>query len=267
MAKKRKKISVAVIFFGQPRFVENRLASYSHRLWLRGCDVEYFGHCWYSEGSVSYSHGENVSTAVNISNNAPRMLKQQYRNIRLQIDEPMDDVFSFQAKKYLEEREDHETIKNITKLPIFISQYYSIRESLKVFSETINRDYDFVVLSRYDNFIVRVPRPKSLAHEVIVVSDARKYFADLLFIGNKTLIDALNVFPYIADLVRTEDDFAPEEFKRAAFFKRFNESQIRQVHMNIRVLRETSILKNLKFVLGEVTRSLIYKAKNVNRVN
>jgi len=238
-----KRLKVAVLFFGQPRNVQNRIASMSHKIWLRNHDVDYFGHCWFEEDSISYTGGLHVNK-VNIPRSAPKILTRSYKGISLVVDRPKDFSSDSNIAEFYPIKENIKSRYQYL-LPVYASQFYSIDKVINEFFFRKIHDYDFIVLSRYDNLILRLPSLSSLPKNKLVVSDSRSYFADLVFIGQSKHIKALNVYPNLKDVLNEEDDFAPEELKRAIFFKEFTSDDVMSVRMNVSIIRSSSIIRNI----------------------
>lgn len=240
------RLKVAVLFFGQPRNIQNRLSAISHRIWLRKHDVDYFGHCWYAENPSLFSGGLNVKKIL-IPHNAPKLLKKLYPGIQLFSEKPIDFSTESRIERYF-------PLANNVKsryqhlLPVFTSQFFSIDRVLENFFKSGFKEYDFVILSRYDNLILRIDDISKFPKNKLIVSDSRSFFADLIFIGQKKHIQALNVYPDLSALLDTEDDFAPEELKRAAFFHKFQKVDVVSARFNVSIIRSPSAVTNIYFL-------------------
>ena len=255
------RLKVAVLFFGQPRNIQNRLSAFSHRFWLRKHDVDYFGHCWYDESSPSYSAGENAGL-ISIPQNAPQIIRNQYPNISLSIEKPIDFTNDTRISDYLRGMENSDQNSKLRSLlPIFLSQYYSISQAVGLVSDEAIPKYDFVILSRYDNLLLKVPDLVELPINKLIASNSRAYFADLLFIGQLSHIKALNVLPRISQLLENEPDVSPEELKRAAFLQEFSTEDAELRYMNISLIREPSLLHNLLFILKQIRIKLLKRLR------
>ena len=265
---KRKR--VAVIFFGQPRNIKGGVAALSHRFWLWPHKIDYFGHVWYGEKSgLEYTVGLNVDI-VNIPVNAPRVLRNQYPGIQLIVEEPrtfdLDDYESVehQGKNLINEKNANQR----RLLPVFFSQYYSISQALNYFSDNAKvKKYDFIVLSRYDNFIISIPNLAKSPTNRLIVNNARLYFHDYIFIGNWPMIKALDVHSSLNSLLQFEADYSPEEMKRASFFTHFQEDDVLPISMNVTLIRGESLFELFKYWLRNREHRLKSKIKKLKVPN
>ena len=237
------RLKVAVLFFGQPRNIQNRLSAISHRIWLRKHDVDYFGHCWYADNPSLFTGGLNVKK-ISIPHHAPKLLKKIYPGIQLFSEKPIDFSTDSKIARYFP------VVNNVKSsyqhlLPVYTSQFFSINKVIENFFESGFKEYDFVVLSRYDNLILRIEDISKFPKNKLIVSDSRSFFADLIFIGQKMHNQALNTYPDLSVLLETEDDFAPEELKRAAFFRKFQQDDVISTRLNIAIIRSPSLVKNI----------------------
>jgi hypothetical protein len=246
-----KKLNVAVLFFGQPRFVDNKLAAISHRIWLRGSNVKYFGHCWYTNKKIdAYSKGVNAPN-IKIPENAPSIIRSLYPGIQLITSEPLNfDPFGFESLKLkLSLMAKDEKAKIAKQTSVFLSQYYSISQALEIFiGQSQPEEFDYVVLSRYDNFILSIPKLKSLPKNKLIVNWWGKYIEDFVFIADHRLILGLNVQNDLDYLFETVVNNSPEEFKRAKFFKHFVQSDIHQIPMVVQLVRNNSLTYQLELL-------------------
>lgn len=254
-----KKKRVAVLFFGQPRHIGNRISSLSHRHWLRRHKVDYFGHVWYGASEIlEYTVGENV-LSNHIPNSAPDLLRRQYPGIKLVVEKPrqfkLDDYPVLQDQ--IAKPRNRKIGYQLDLLPVFLSQFYSITSAIKVFCESaVSTDYDFVVLSRYDNLVIHIPDLEKLPMNRLIVNNARSFFHDYIFIGNLPLVEALDAYRNLNQLLLMEADYSPEELKRASFFTNFLVSDVYPIEMNVRLNRGESILQLAYFWLKDYEHRL-----------
>jgi hypothetical protein len=188
-------MKIAVLFFGQPRFVESKISSLSHKLWIcPGNDVTFFGHMWLP------NHDKYLETQ-RLGNYRPHpntieIVRRQYKHIKLQADQPLQHEQLVPIEWI---SNDHTTDKKY--LFNTVSQLNSISRVLELARPT-SQDFDLHVLTRWDNFIWWLPFRKKLDKDKLNVAwslglkNAEKYgIADLLMIGKFNFIAATNPLP------------------------------------------------------------------------
>jgi len=243
---------VAVIFFGQPRNLRNPLSPWSHKRWLHGIDVDYFGHCWFSkELNTKYRVGDNV-VSYTINSESIEILRKKYPRIILNIENPKEFTLDEIARiedlnlKHLDE----ETLRL---LPIFYSQFYSIDQALKLLDEkTRKTSYDLIILSRYDNFIAHLPNPRKVNSRKLNIKRKMKAdsgFPDLIFMGDRDVIEGINVLPRFKILLEDQENTTPEKLKEKSFLMQFSQSQLVENNFEIQIIRDTAILKHLIYFI------------------
>ncbi len=248
-------LRVAVILFGQPRNVDSKVASRSLRYWLRHSQVDYYGHCWFSnENDVRYIGKKPDSTKIldlSIPINAPDLLRRQYPRLELVVEKP----------KFFEEEAQYITniLLSVKKLPhrhsdklvpIFLSQFHSIAMALSQFNNKNNDfTYDYVILTRYDLFVSPFNRLDKLPRGKLIVSGLGHGFEDLLIVGTSAQIQSLNVYPSIKELVENGECICPEYLKKKSFLKNFSIDDIFVSRIHLNILRGTNILPQLFWLL------------------
>lgn len=261
---------IAVIFFGQPRNLQNPLSSWSHKWWLRGNEVDYYGHCWFSkEPSTEYTVGENVLSS-RIEPQAIEILRKKYPNIILKIEEPK----IFRLSDYLPENTE-QLKKNLRMfgenelklLPVYISQFYSIHQSLKLFDSYVNKKkYDFIVISRYDNFISYIPKPNRIVPDKLNLKKrTNSGFPDLLFIGSRELINAIDVYPELKNLLGKVKTHTPEKLKEECFLSHFPQSRLNENFFEILAIRDSRIFIYVNYFirvrLSKISKFIFSKSR------
>lgn len=252
---------IAIVFFGQPRNIQNRISSISHKFWARKLEVDFYGHCWFeTSGTKTYFGGEHAKK-FKISTKAPELLRKQYPNIALNFEEPKTSA-ELMSSLNLDDNEKHRILTENPLLPVFISQFYSINKALKHFdTQSVGKKYDYIVLSRYDNFIASLPKARTIEKEKITLkaNSGKLGFPDLLFIGSRNLLEGIDVYPELSRYLKSCKRITPELLKQEHFFSVKDENSLSHQNFEILVVRDSKFFKYLSYFLR--VRLRLYKIK------
>lgn len=238
---------VAVIFFGQPRYIRNGFSARSHKKWLKDADVQFFGHMWFDENVSEYPVAPwgSFREKVTIGFDAPLLVRRQYPGISLSIEKPL----GFDTSRYvfaLGLKPDEEISelfqKQISNLSNNLSQFYSIKQAYAKFQSVADpEDFDLVVLSRFDNLICKLPAPQFLPIEKLSLSNLHDDFPDLIFMGPWNLMKNLDAYDNLEVLLKEKRQISAENLKKLSFLNRHRLIDIHPVNVDIETLRGDSI--------------------------
>lgn len=242
-------MKIAIVFFGQPRNIQNRMASISHKFWARKLEVDFYGHCWFEpSGAKAYSGGEHARN-FKISAKAPELLRKQYPSISLCIEEPKT-VEELMEKVDLDKDEKVKILVENPLLPVFISQFYSISQALNHFDmQSVGKEYDFIVLSRYDNFVALLPKAQVIETGKLTMkgNSGNFGFPDLVFIGPRYLLEKINIYPVLGKYLKSGKRLTPELLKQEHFLTVSTESTLTHENFEILVVRDSKCFKYLSY--------------------
>jgi hypothetical protein len=256
-------MKIAVVVFGQPRYIQSSASYFSHKFWLFGNDVKYFGHVWFDE-TLKKQDTTRIGRFVP-PHNTEDLIRTRYKGISLKIERPLNfvnqELMDFAGSRGLS-KEDVRVLSNT------FSQLYSIHQALNQLKESPD-DFDLVLLTRWDNFIYFLPPVFTIKRDKLTVawslglSNKEKYgVADLLMIGSKKLILKTDAYPAISELLPKIGRQSAELYKWQCFLKSgtFEDLSIRRIV--VAMLRDTTLswplihypLYNLKVKLRPKTR-------------
>lgn len=257
----RKKLRVALVLSGQPRFVELGWSSLSHKLALRGADVSVFGHVWFDPKCQFYETAPwSGLGALSMANNSIDLLKKQYPGIRLEVESPRKfDVSEILAKlpepsqvgvdDYIRQREN---------LPNTASHCYSIHQALRLANEeNRNKRFDLYVLSRYDSVLGVFPRLSKLVGGSLNLSDHHDSFPDMIFAGTPEAVNAIDGWHFFTEKAIDELSLVGEGVKWRAFLSSGLDIPIAPRHMTSIAIRNGEPKMLRSFVLGLVHYELV----------
>ncbi len=227
--------------------MDSKIASSSIRFWLRRYKVDYYGHCWHESKNIAIYSGKHLEKNEvrhwRLPIDAPKLIKNQYPNIKLIVEPPKS--FDKESNKLLLKASNvalasHDNLKQM--FPIFLSQFYSISKAIKLFSEeSANQTYDWVVLTRYDVFVLFIRKFADLPNQKLVVDGSGHGFSDLLLIGSPNQIKSLDVFPILSNLVENQIDLCPEKLKQVAFLRDHTKEDVAVIRLFLNIVRSNSV--------------------------
>lgn len=263
-------MKVAVIFYGQMRFVDNKHVVNTYRQLESLYDVDYFGHLWHqqvpaSESSQYVSSWSRISGSPFTDNDLSHLLSS-YSFKSLTLSDPIDFL---EQKKYRDliariadiqkkiSRKVHPE-KNKRDLANALSHLYSFEMSVFNFLSNLHvNEYDFVLLSRTDNYLVRVPDLSKIDRDkrAVYVSGHHNRFPDTIILTTPACVNTLKVFSKIEDMVSHEPPIingSPERFKQLSVLLDDNKTEVVHVSRNHfppsrRVIQNDNVLKLNKY--------------------
>ena len=181
-------MKVALLLFGQPRNVDNPNSFKSHQKWIFDeYDVDTFCHVWWDKDVSEYDVSDWVSEQCIASGNPVEIIESLYKPKSIKVEAPR--TFKLSDSLYEKTRQrfgyghpwSEKTLSNVS------SHLYSIEAAARLIKNP--DDYDFIILSRYDNFIHNFPDLTSMSDEYFYISDHHPRFPDLMYIFGSRFIE------------------------------------------------------------------------------
>lgn len=252
----KSELKIGLVFFGQPRYVESKLSSISHKIRLRNFSYKTIGHVWFSTENKEYTTAPwSEISKLEIPNNSIKILKKTYPGIALEIESPR--VFRIdQMQRLIKEAKYKKNklkyLEEISALPNTLSGLYSINRALSIARKLHEESpFDYLILSRYDTLIWRFPRVKDLPLDKLTISnDKGPGFPDLIFCGPPNMIFSLDSFPIFNDILKDSknlDKFTGETFKKISFLNYFTLKDVNVIPTHIHILRSNKLSHALVF--------------------
>lgn len=196
-------MKVALLFHGQPRYLKNPFPLKSHtREILDKYETDVYVHTWFDEEQTEYefSTWSRISSCP-IEPNSPQLIEEFYNPKVMKVEKPQKFAFSEHSRKLIDGRgfrpEDGWHDQNYNNI---LSSLYSI-ESVCNLVEPYKDDYDFIILSRLDNLVYRLPDLNELNNDRFYLSDHHPRFPDLLFFFGPNYLDTMKVYSNVDSLV------------------------------------------------------------------
>lgn len=232
-------MNIAVCFYGQPRFIDNILSYESHKqkIFNQG-NVDVFAHYWFDEEETNFIASDWSKKHNNyIHKNAPKLIKDYYNPVK---------IFQEKPKSF----DENNTIKDLCRtLPYFSeNNFYNLQSHLYSFEQSFNllkeyckendKQYDFVVSTRFDNHIVNFPDLNILEKNALYI-DRRcgNNFTDVILLFGVSMLESFTPYSKFQQITKETNLFIAEEYKRLSFLHHHTTNNMRYIDLHARVLR------------------------------
>lgn len=155
---------VALLLYGQPRFVDRMEVFYSHKKdIISKYETDVYCQMWYDpdgeyENLSSWAAEKAGFDKPKIPLNAPMLVSEMYRPVSMRIDRPLLEVdFEPDVEEYLVERWKGNEFFSIGNMKNIVSQLAAIDYVWDLAVSPYYWDYDYFVLARYDAVLDRFP--------------------------------------------------------------------------------------------------------------
>lgn len=222
---------IAVLIYGQSRFLENPHSLLSLRALFPNHQLDFYIHTWKD---------------LNIGNQES-LIQEKYTPLVLEIDEPLDQ--HIELEKYKESISECKSRLKIEKQDAYIfsciSQLASVQAVNELFCRHINdasHGYNFVVLTRFDAVYFGKFNPKLLDTFDLIVSKSHSYYPDVIQIYKAGVAKNIRPMDIIPLVFLSCWDLCGEALREASY--RFNGITITYDGFYYLLIRERFTLKN-----------------------
>jgi len=217
---------VALCIFGQPRWLDNSHTYLSHKYHIIDkYNADVFSHTWVSGSEIEFKYADQVKDEFKDieDKDSIKKIMKLYNPKKFYFDPPINFLLDESLRKILIERKRLYNEKIIGSFNYSLnnennhmSQLYSMSKAISLLEG--DDKYDWVILSRFDNYIFNFPDLFSLDKNNLFINNKYDYnFPDVIIFGGQPQIETLNCFDIIPELCEKILYFSPEEFKRAAY--------------------------------------------------
>lgn len=234
-------LRVALVLFGQPRFVENRAPGWSHRFALRRYRTEIFGHYWFDDSDhVLEAAPWSGLSKLKQNPNTMGILNKRYPGASLANDPPrFFETNQALRAKVLGLGNPSETLNiKLANFPNTASHIFSLSSALaKAREKHLAEPFDFVVVSRFDALILSLPNLAKLQSGSLYLSDEHDRFPDMIMFGSPENIFAIDAWSLIEQNEVGPDELVAEDLKRKAYLSVFGQKTVIQIRALSKPLR------------------------------
>jgi hypothetical protein len=228
-------MKVALCFFGQPRLLNNPYTYLSHKHWiLDKYNTDIFIHSWINNTNEEFNYADQVKIKEKELKDSDKIILSKYKPKRYIFEKSRNFSLSEKnrniIKQKIEQSESRWGSKDNLNWSInnennHLSQLYSMSKSIELLQDDY---YDWVILSRFDTYIITIPNFYNLNKNDLYVSNKyfdinadRNTFSDVLIFGGLDEIKSLNCYNNIDNLINNINIFEPEEFKLVSYYNKF----------------------------------------------
>ncbi len=208
-------MKVALLFFGQPRFLENKKTFQTHcDKIINKYDTDVFCHTWWSLDQNTYetsswSRINNCAADKHSINKIVEMYKPKVTRFQESINFNISEESNY--NKITKEYEF--AFNNRNNIMSHLYSLTKVGELLEDFINTTGTKYDFVVVSRLDADVIRFPNLNELDPNNFYLPNHHERFPDNLFVFGPEYINFCKIFPNIEELSTKVWEPSPEAFK------------------------------------------------------
>ena len=234
-------MKVALLLFGQPRNVDNPNSFNSHQKWIFDeYDVDTFCHVWWDKNVSEYDVSDWVGEQCIASGNPVEIIKSLYKPKSIKVEAPRTFKLSDSLYQKTRQRFGYGHPWSEKTLSTVSSHLYSIETAARLIKNP--DDYDFIILSRYDNFIHNFPDLTSMSDEYFYISDHHPRFPDLMYIFGSRFIETQYTYGRMEMLAdkyfHSFWEPSAECYKYHNFMNQCLPSELFPVHLPVRVVRD-----------------------------
>ena len=231
-------MKVALCMFGQPRVINNSYTFQSHEEWIiKKYNADIFTHSWISGKEIIFNYSDWVKSEEYVDyedKNTIDIILKKYQPKKFKFDQPRSFTLDNISRNKVKDLE-YYSLNNENNI---LSHLYSLSTSISLIDEI----YDWIIISRYDNYIKYFPDLNELNSDgLYITTDYGNHFPDHMIFGGQKQITSLNCYNSIPQLCDEINIFTPESFKQSAFYK-LNEIENR-VRLEVGLARTLTLNK------------------------
>jgi len=183
--------------------------------WIIGrYDTDVYAHCWISGQEVGFNYSDwvNANYADVEDRNTASIVLNGYHPKHHLFEKPRSFTLDETSRSKVSGKE-YYSANNENNM---LSHLYSFTTSLGL----VDGSYDWVIISRYDNYIRYMPNLEELNSDRLYITTMYgNHFPDHIIFGGQKHMNSLKCYDIIPELCSKVETFTPEAFKRAAFYR------------------------------------------------
>lgn len=202
------KLKVALLFAGQPRFITNPYPFASHkREILDKYETDVFVHCYFDKDATQFAYNEwSRMDDCPVNPEAINIINKQYNPVLLHEDKPRTFALSIQSRAIIDRSFPNNPVFNERNVGNALSYLYSLEsvaELFENFCKYTEKVYDFVIVSRFDSVVYRLPDLTKLNSNHFYLSDHHYNYPDLMFFGGPKYVKGLKCFSNVDKIIES----------------------------------------------------------------
>jgi hypothetical protein len=236
-------MKVALLLFGQPRYIENLKVFNSHlEHIISKYETDVFCHTYFDPDHEFIPSCWSQIKPIKCNPNSIHIIEDNYKPKKIKVDAPK--TFNISNEIVNSSRFKKFNFMNELNTSNLLSQLYSINcvsELFETYCNDTNTEYDFVIVARYDSIILEFPSLFDLDSNFFYSMNHHPRFPDIFFIFHPKFIQSQHTFKNV-DLIldnivsnKTPDnyfwDFSGECMKFNNFMLYFSPDLIKSVYI------------------------------------
>lgn len=236
-------MNIAVIIFGQPRFVNNPhcFSSQEEKIFKQGT-TDVYAHLWYSQGESYQSSSWSGMNTCPVGQDDIGVFLEKWNPIVLhqETERPFSNPELFERLK-LRFTDPHWNESDFNKA---LSHLYSLEKAIEAFEKGKTKEYDWVVFLRTDVCVWEFPDLSKLETSSFYYSSIfhPEHFADICYVTSPQYVSGLKAYSYLTDdryeIVSNLIRPCAEQFKKETFIQTFGRTPLKQTPLPVRVVRD-----------------------------
>jgi len=237
---------IALILFGQPRYIDNPACINSHKefIYSQG-EVDVYSHIWEPTGiSYATSSWSGITHCPSSDTDTFKFVEKWKPFISVSENEKSfenPEIFKLLKDKFPNPH------WNETDFNKALSHLYSLEKAITYFENEVafqNADYDFVIVTRPDVCIWDFPKLSELPKDKFYISSLfhPEHFADVCFIMDPKFVKGLKAYSYLTDpngeIFTNMSQPSAEQFKKETFLKHFSWNDVLAIPIPVRIVRD-----------------------------
>ena len=238
-------MKLCLLMHGQARFLENHLPLESHKKEiLDKYFVDVICHTWFGEGYENETSSWSGIPSTLIRSDTIDLIQKKYKPLIMSHDKPMHFELDPGLESGLLDKFKSYNHWNKTNISNSLSSLYSIERVVDIASSLDLANYDFVILSRYDNMIYKLPDLNLLEKDKFYISDHHDKFPDLFFIFSPKFLEAFRIYSNSKSLISQNinslypESSLNESLKMLRFYSIFDDAELKPIPLPVRVVRD-----------------------------
>jgi hypothetical protein len=235
-------MKIAVIIFGQPRFVNNPYCFSSQRdfIFAQG-ETDVFAHLWTPKDDSYVSSSWSGMTTCPASTQDLEVFFEKWNPVVMEQESPKEfrnpELFTKIKEKFPDPHWNEEDFNKA------ISHLYSLEKGIEVYEKGRTKEYDWVIFLRTDVCVWQFPDLSNLPQDKFYYSSIfhSEHFADICYVTDPKYVSGLKAYSYLTDpsyeIVNNLIRPCAEQFKKESFLKQFERDHLAQIPLPVRVVR------------------------------
>jgi hypothetical protein len=179
-------------------------------------DAITFAHCWFDKDATQFTYNEwSRMDDCPVNPDAIDIITKNYNPVLLHVDKPRDFSLSEASRNIIDRAFPNNPVFNTRNVGNALSYLYSLESVAKLFEnfcEYTKEVFDFIIISRFDSIVYRLPDLNTLDKEGFYLSNHHNAFPDLMFICGQKYVKGFKCFSNVDSIIQSGGFRSPDSF-------------------------------------------------------